>query len=107
MVGDEPVYHTFELEPNAWMNCFSEFNNIDREAFNQKLIKEVLSEEREIKHEKGIVGREGLKTQPINKEFTREFHPQPLTEPYVRLSFHTALIIYHMVSYRVSNVGTS
>ena len=69
MAGDEPAYHTFEPEPNAWMDCFSEFGNIDREAFNQNLIKEILAEEREIKHENGVVGREGLKTQLINKEF--------------------------------------
>ena len=69
IAGDEPEYHTFELEPNAWMDCFPEFNNINRETFNQNLIKEILSEEREIKHDNGVIGREGLKTQPINKEF--------------------------------------
>ena len=69
MTEDNPGYHTFELKPNAWLDCFSEFNNVDRDAFNKSLIKEILVEEREIVHEHGILGRECLKTQPINKEF--------------------------------------
>ena len=69
MAGDEPVYHTFTLEPDAWMDCFPEFASIDRKAFNQNLIKEIVAEEREIQHEHGVIGSAGLKTQPVNKEF--------------------------------------
>jgi hypothetical protein len=69
MAGDNPNYHTFELEPDAWMDSFPEFNHINREVFNQNFIKEILTEEREIAHENGVMGRERLKIQPINKEF--------------------------------------
>ena len=69
MAGDEPVYHTLTLEPNAWMDCFPEFANIDREELNRKIIKEIISEEREIAHENGVVGSARLKNQPVNKEF--------------------------------------
>ena len=55
MAGDTPTYFPFTLEPNAWMDCFSEFANIDREAFNKNLIKEILTEEREIQHEHGVI----------------------------------------------------
>ena len=69
MAGDEPKYIPFTLEPNAWMDCFPEFANINKEEFNKKLIKEILIGEREIQHEHGIIGGERLKTQPVNKEF--------------------------------------
>ena len=72
MAGDEPKYLPFKLEPNAWMDCFPEFANVNREEINKNLIKEILIEEREIPHERGILGSERLKNQPINKEFKSE-----------------------------------
>ncbi len=69
MASKYPAYNTFKLEPNAWMDCFPEYDDIDRETFNQVLIKKILAEERDIEHEKGVIGREALKVQPVNKEF--------------------------------------
>ena len=78
MAGDEPKHLPFTLEPDAWMDCFPEFANINKEEFNKKLIKEILIEEREIQHEHGILGSERLKTQPVNREHKPEKYGKKL-----------------------------
>ena len=65
---------TVEFDKNTvrfdWgMSCFPELANVDREAFNQNLIDEILAEEQNIAHDNGVVGRSNLKVQPVNKEF--------------------------------------
>jgi REP element-mobilizing transposase RayT/predicted protein tyrosine phosphatase len=69
LAGKEPKFHTFTLEPNAWMQCFPEYQSIDADSINNKIIKEILEEERKIEHPTDIVGVKKLKTQTINKEY--------------------------------------
>jgi REP element-mobilizing transposase RayT len=69
LAGDEPIFHTFDLEPNAWMDCFPEYKNADQEEINNRIIQEVLEEEKKLEHPKGVVGVKKLKTQAINKKF--------------------------------------
>ena len=104
MTGDDLKYHTFVLEPDAWMDCFCEFTNIDRKAFNQNLIKEILAEERKIQHEHGVIGSSGLKTQPINKEHKSKKYSKKvfcmssnieLRKKYIELFKHVAELAYN------------
>ncbi|MDR2337761.1 MAG: transposase [Deltaproteobacteria bacterium] len=69
LAGDEPIFHTFELEPNAWLECFPEYKNADSKELSNRIIKEVLQEERKLEHPRGVVGVKKLKTQAINKKF--------------------------------------
>jgi REP element-mobilizing transposase RayT len=78
MAGDKPEYNTFELEPKAWMDCYPDFENVNREEFNQKLINEILAEEQKILHENGVLGIDRLKTQPIDKEYKSKKYSKKL-----------------------------
>jgi hypothetical protein len=69
IAGDDPIFHTFELEPNSWTKCFPEYNNVDIEELTNRIIKEIQQEEKNLKHPKGVVGAKKLKTQAINKKF--------------------------------------
>ncbi|MDR2337786.1 MAG: transposase [Deltaproteobacteria bacterium] len=69
IAGDDPIFHNFELEPNAWTKCFPEYNNVNVEELTNRIIKEIQQEEKNLKHPKGVVGAKKLKTQSINKKF--------------------------------------
>jgi hypothetical protein len=69
LAGDEPIFHTLEIEPSAWMKCFPEYENANPDEVNDKIIKEILEEEKKIEHPQGVVGAKKLKTQVINKQF--------------------------------------
>ncbi|MDR2337401.1 MAG: transposase [Deltaproteobacteria bacterium] len=69
LAGDKPIFHTFELEPNAWMEGFIEYKDNNPEEINNQIIKEVIEEEKKLEHPKGVVGAKKLKTQHINKKF--------------------------------------
>ena len=66
--GEDPIHHTFKLEPNAWMECFEEYQNADCDSINQKIINEILCEERQVEHPNGVLGASKLKMQPVNKK---------------------------------------
>ena len=67
--GKEPIFHTFKLSPNAWMECFEEYKNADRDTVNQQIIDEILCEEQQIEHPNGVLGANKLRIQPINKKY--------------------------------------
>ncbi len=71
-VDDVKIFHTFRLEPNAWMNCFPEYEGVDVEEVNASIINSIKTKERQILHGKDVVGVSRLKTQRINKTFRSE-----------------------------------
>ena len=71
-VDGEKKYYTFTLEPNAWMQCFPEYVDVDAERLNEQIIQSIKEQERQIRHENGVLGVTKLKTQHINKRFKSE-----------------------------------
>jgi hypothetical protein len=69
LAGETPKYHNFVLEPDAWISCFDEFKDIEPDTINQKIINEILDEERHLEHPTGVLGVSKLKTQHINKTY--------------------------------------
>lgn len=65
--------HVFDLEPDAWMNCFGELDRCDALLVNSLLRKEICQEENTIKRQRRkdnmrVLGRTTLRRQSMTKE---------------------------------------
>ena len=67
--------HEFELEPNAWMDCFSELKEVSKDELNARLLKDIGEKELSLadkrrEEKRRVIGATTLRRESMKKEYT-------------------------------------
>ena len=74
LIDNSNTEHSFTLEPNAWMESFSETCNADSKVVNTEILAEIRAQEKLLLQRGPVVGVEVLTAEPINKKHIPKKH---------------------------------